>query len=61
MVVRGEQAVVGGRGGRVVARGLGETGQVMGIQQGTCEYQVMYGSAESLNGTPETNITLHVN
>ena len=34
----------------------------MGIKEGTCcdEHRVLYGSAESLNSTPETNITLHI-
>ena len=35
---------------------------VMGIKEGTCdEYWVLYGSAESLNSMPETNIALYVN
>ena len=34
----------------------------MGIKESTCdEHWLLYGSAESLYGTPETNITLHVN
>lgn len=34
----------------------------MGIKKGTCdEQQVLYGSGESLNCTPETNNTLYVN
>lgn len=33
--------------------------RVMGTNEGTCdEWQVLYGSDESLNSTPETNITL---
>ena len=34
-----------------------------GIKEGTCcdEHWVLYGSDESLNTTPETNITLYVN
>ena len=37
----------------------GDEGQVMGIKECPCcdEHQVLYRSAESLNGTPETNIT----
>ena len=35
---------------------MGEMGD--GAQEGTCdEHRVSYGSAESRNGTPETNIT----
>ena len=35
---------------------------MMGIKEGTCdEYWVLYVSDESLNSTPETNITLCVN
>ena len=35
----------------------------MGVKEGACqdEHQVMYGSAEFLHGTPETNIPLYVN
>ena len=35
----------------------------MGIKEGICcdEHRVLYVSVESLNSTPETNITLHVN
>ena len=43
--------------------GRGWTKQVTGIKEGTChdEHQVLYGSAESLHHTPETNTTLYVN
>ena len=36
---------------------------VMGIKEGTCydEQWVLYVSDESLNSTPETDITLYVN
>lgn len=36
---------------------------VMGIREGTCwdEHWVSYAGEESLNPTPEANITLHVN
>ena len=36
---------------------------VMGIKEGTWwdEHWVLHGSEESLNSTPETIITLHVN
>jgi len=36
---------------------------VMGFKEGTCcdEHRVLYVSDESLNSTPETNITLYVN
>ena len=35
---------------------------MMGIKEGTCDkHQVMYGSVESLDCTPETNITLYFN
>ena len=36
---------------------------VMGIQEGSCwdEHWVLHVSDESLNSTPETSITLHVN
>ena len=35
---------------------------VIGIKEGNCdEYQVLYESVESLNCTPETNITLYIN
>ena len=35
----------------------------MGIKKGTCydEHWVLYGSDESLNSTPEMNITLYIN
>ena len=34
----------------------------MGIKEGTCdENNVLYGSAESLNSSPEINTTLYVN
>ena len=33
----------------------------MGVKEYTCdEHQVLYVSVESLNSTPETNITLYV-
>ena len=43
--------------------GEGWAKQVMGIKRGTCcdEHRVSYASDESLNSTPETNITLSVN
>ena len=36
---------------------------MMNIKEGNCwnEYWLSYVSDESLNSTPETNITLHVN
>ena len=38
------------------------TGGEMGIKKGTCdEHWVLYGSDESLDSTPEPNITLYVN
>ena len=50
MVTRGE-----------VAGGMGEIGD--GVKDCTCwdEHKVMYGTAESLYSTPETNITLYIN
>ena len=40
----------------------GEVSGAMGIKEGTCdEHWVLYVSDESLNSTPETNITLYVN
>ena len=36
--------------------------RVMGIKEGTCDdHWVLYVSDESLNSTPETNITLYLN
>ena len=37
--------------------------QVMGTEKATCcdDHWVLYVSDESLNSTPETNITLYVN
>ena len=43
---------------------MGERGKwMMGVEEGTCwnEHWVFYVSDESLNSTPETNVTLHVN
>ena len=40
----------------------GWTRWVMATDEGTCDkHWVLYGSDESLNSTPETNIVLHVN
>ena len=42
-------------------RGWGWDKQKMGMKEGTCDEHQLYGSAESLNCAPETNITLYVN